>query len=583
MVARPSAKSAFVRRSQRAQRAASLQASNARLKARRTVVVVFNSLLEEIGADALTLDRKAHPAAETLERVLRVLDRRCVTDSHKERFERAVRQWVDNAGLLPEGIVLREDNALHMSADVGEEAAFLPKHRLLLRSFAFKSKAFMLTYNSDTLTEASWPALRDHAKDLARRLGARAWSACIEASLKSTVASVHGHEYFMWTDGIGYRTDDLDDLRFQGIRPRVDQCVAGTSNHRSPRRAALHGLWYVAIMKLGTIAADTNHVAWRDYTPSREWLLSLFDAQKLTPQQFLHLSAEFGSGHASRRRDAHEVLRDRCEEAVSKHVRREAAAIATELPRESTRTFPAIETFVECFRAAAHRRPILLLVGGTNLGKSMLAESVLQRIGVLLGVPGYVEVTVEDDACLDLSSFRVDEHAGVLLDGIADVLMLKRNREALQGRAKVCRGGRSATMLYAYPFSLARRAVVATMDLSARNLHLLRTDHWLSDSRNIIQVWLRRPAWITENETTDAPMDEAPSSVGLAGWGVEELAAHIAGEDAEGLASQLRQNSVNGADFAELTAEDFVKQLHFTPFAAKKLHSLREKFLLHGF
>ena len=37
-------------------------------------------------------------------------------------------------------------------------------------------------------------------------------------------------------------------------------------------------------------------------------------------------------------------------------------------------------------------------------------------------------------------------------------------------------------MMYAYPFTLARRAVVATMDLSARNLHLLRTDHWLSEA-----------------------------------------------------------------------------------------------------
>ena len=113
-------------------------------------------------------------------------------------------------------------------------------------------------------------------------------------------------------------------------------------------------------------------------------------------------------------------------------------------------------------------------------------------------LPSSIEVTVEDDTSLDLSEFRVDEHAGVLLDGFADVLTLKMNREVLQGRPKVCRRGRSTTMMYACPFALARRAVVAKMDLSARNLHLLRTDHWLSDGRSIVQVWLQHPAWVSE-------------------------------------------------------------------------------------
>ncbi len=50
-------------------------------------------------------------------------------------------------------------------------------------------------------------------------------------------------------------------------------------------------------------------------------------------------------------------------------------------------------------------------------------------------------------------------------------------------------------MRYAYPFTLARRAVVATMDLSAANLDLLRTDHWLSDPRNVRVLRLTEPAW----------------------------------------------------------------------------------------
>ena len=73
-------------------------------------------------------------------------------------------------------------------------------------------------------------------------------------------------------------------------------------------------------------------------------------------------------------------------------------------------------------------------------------------------------------------------HAGVVFDGVGDVLNLWHHRETMQGRPGLCYGGRSETMECSYPFAVARRAVVVTMDLSARNLHLLDTDHWLRGS-----------------------------------------------------------------------------------------------------
>ena len=142
------------------------------------------------------------------------------------------------------------------------------------------------------------------------------------------------------------------------------------------------------------------------------------------------------------------------------------------------------------------RRPILVLVGATNLGKSMLAADVLRRVGLMLGLSTYKEVTVEGDDALDLSEFNLAVHAGVLLHGVGDALMLHQHREALQGRAKENRGGRSATMMYAYPFTLCRRAVVATMDLSAANLDFFQKHHWLSDRRNVILLQLQQQAWV---------------------------------------------------------------------------------------
>ena len=102
---------------------------------------------------------------------------------------------------------------------------------------------------------------------------------------------------------------------------------------------------------------------------------------------------------------------------------------------------------------------------------------------------------MEGDKNLDLSEFDVTTHAGVLLDGVGDALMLHSHREALQGRVNECRGGKSATMVYSYPYTLCRRAVVVTMDLSASNLAYFTEHPWLSDRRNVIALRLREPVW----------------------------------------------------------------------------------------
>ena len=91
----------------------------------------------------------------------------------------------------------------------------------------------------------------------------------------------------------------------------------------------------------------------------------------------------------------------------------------------------------------------------------------------LVGCPAYLEATVEGDGALDFSKFDHRLHAGVLFDGLGDLATLWRYREVLQGRPKITCGGSAATMVYAYPYTLAQRAVIATLDLTALNLHLL--------------------------------------------------------------------------------------------------------------
>ena len=190
-------------------------------------------------------------------------------------------------------------------------------------------------------------------------------------------------------------------------------------------------------------------------------------------------------------KDLEAVLRTERAVNVRTHVESEAKLLAEHAPlNPMRRDIAEVEAFISSFGPTnfSWRRPILVITGPTRLGKSLLAADVLLRVAKLLGLHRYLEVTVEDDVNLDLSAFDVSKHSGVLLDGVGDALMLEHHREALQGRPKTSTGGRSATMVYSYPFSLARRGVIATMDPSAKNLEALQTHHWLSDRRNVIWV-----------------------------------------------------------------------------------------------
>ena len=85
------------------------------------------------------------------------------------------------------------------------------------------------------------------------------------------------------------------------------------------------------------------------------------------------------------------------------------------------------QEFVACHDGQPRfRRPILAIVGGTRLGKSMLAAHTLKRVANKLGLKDFLEVTVEDSENMDLADFDRRVHAGVLLDGVGDAMFLKR-------------------------------------------------------------------------------------------------------------------------------------------------------------
>ena len=177
----------------------------------------------------------------------------------------------------------------------------------------------MATWNSLAFNVATWDAFLAWTQGFARRHGAHAWAACLEESLKAAPVDAGGqppqryhlHAYFVWTDDLGLSLRSLDSLHFETVRPRIDVCkgVGSAATFGAPRRAALHGLWYVSVHKKGTVKSATNYEPWQQYSPSMAWLGSLWDDKKLSHAAFLELSAQFRTGHAQRKRDADDVVR----------------------------------------------------------------------------------------------------------------------------------------------------------------------------------------------------------------------------------------------------------------------------------
>ena len=142
----------------------------------------------------------------------------------------------------------------------------------------------------------------------------------------------------------------------------------------------------------------------------------------------------------------------------------------------------------------------------------------------------------------------------------------------------MCKGGRSGTMIYSYPFSVCRRAVVVTFDLSASNLDLLRRDHWLADPRNVLQLHLSAPAWLSQEPTAATPTTSPKEQ--MAAWTVDAVAEFLTSHDLRGPAGTLQHAGVNGADLlAWTTVAEVEADVKVVPLTARKILACRDELL----
>ena len=165
--------------------------------------------------------------------------------------------------------------------------------------------------------------------------------------------------------------------------------------------------------------------------------------------------------------------------------------------------------------------------------KFMLAEAAMSRLASLLGMPSWLEVTVEEDGALDNFDFKTQTQAG---------------------------------------------GVIATFDLSANHLAHVATDHWLSNSKNVIALRLTEPAWVHSQVLVGHAPASSHAEI-MSEWGVGEVARWLQDADMEGSAAIFQAEGVNGKDvIAFASAESGSADLRLSPFAARKMWGYRAAF-----
>lgn len=104
-------------------------------------------------------------------------------------------------------------------------------------------------------------------------------------------------------------------------------------------------------------------------------------------------------------------------------------------------------------------------------------------------------------------------------------------------------------------------------------MHLLCSDHWLADPRNISLVRLMEPAF-------GLPLAPRPDNRTLMlHWAVADVVTFFETKDAEALGKSLAVNSMQGSDLLRFTVDSLRKDLNLNTFAAQKICHPRDAFL----
>ena len=372
----------------------------------------------------------------------------------------------------------------------GRQGVLLPlRQSKEKKAYEIRAAAVLLTFHG--IQESHWPRFLQFVKRKLSAWHAHHWCASMESCASG---APHCHLMLQFTSATHRQ---VDEFCFEKCRPNAsttDLCGEGLCR-KQWQRSVDRGFFYVYADKIGTVQAVSGDMltqgnylpCWtsseRNYQVLGKWPETLWKQRKISTsvyEQYLYLSRD---GVVSRHRNLtlcrEQEQRLEAEAAVQERIKRIRGNPELFHPFPQ---IPSAQKWLQEFQKDALRYPILIVLGPSRKGKTEWAKSLFkQPLEVKIG-----SLTFFPDS---LRAFKHGFHDGLVLDDVRDLQFVVDHQEKLQGKYDcLVEFGSTAGGTCAYHLDLFGVPVVATINLSTKNLQFLDSHDWLANPGNRVLV-----------------------------------------------------------------------------------------------
>ena len=359
------------------------------------------------------------------------------------------------------------------------------------RKFEFRTRAILLTYHGLVGVD-EWDDFVAWVESQLAEWGAKHWCATLELC---KTGRVHLHLMLQFFTS---KQRDATMFAYKDLKPNVstnDLCGEGVCGKKL-QQSIDRGFFYAFVDKIGTVMkADGSPYTTGNYFPAwvadarltyqalGKWPETLWKQYKITSDEYEKLLFLTRDGVVHRKRNLAACLQHGEQQGLEKRVGERTKRIRNNPDiYKAFPTIPVVATWLDTFKSDAIRYAILIVFAPSRAGKTEYAKSLFQKplelkIGQLEFFPDRMR------------EFRRGVHDGIVLDDVRNAEFLVAHQEKLQGKYDgVIEFASTAGGTCAYSKDLFGIPVVATINKSTKNLHLLHTDDWLGKEENRVVV-----------------------------------------------------------------------------------------------
>ena len=327
--------------------------------------------------------------------------------------------------------------------------------------------------------------IADVVKDHLNLDWASAMEICSRTLQQNGIAQLHFHVLLRHSE-VALWMPSPDRMKLGNVRPHISATpTLGQVRAASPRSWA--GYFYCSVQKYGQVAVETNREAFRDYPVQGQWVMSLFQAGKISAAQARQLIYRVAHGVTRLLADLDMVDREMDHARVLEAQRSALEQLAT--ARKPWRSIEAVEAWDACYGELKERYEFLVLDGPSRMGKTAFGRSkcpVGQEV---------LEINCAAGGEPDLRSYKYGQHGLILCDEI-EAEAVAGQRKLFQGGTAIVQLGTSPTNIHVYTVFVHRVRIICASNNWMASLERLSADDRAWIEKNSVYVFCDTPLWV---------------------------------------------------------------------------------------